>query len=284
MSKGLHRLVSGKELRTTESNPEKQAEWDAKAEKAAGELYLAVDDDLQAKLDNLLENPNAMWLKLESECVSKRPGARFNAYDDLMQIRKAEDESLTDLVNRVDAAMRHIKSLRPTAFTIDDLDSELEAMSLIRSLPAKDDHFTSTLMMLDELTKGTIQEAFKNEEIIHRRRAGASTSPMAMVAATPAVQATQTAAPASNARSGGHWKRKGHATGSNAINASSTCKFCFNSGHIMQKCYKFLNQLKENKEMHAGRAAMAQEFAGNASHRSTPHSPSALLPFNNHID
>jgi hypothetical protein len=284
MSKGLFRIINGTELRESCKTDDAKQSWDEKAEKAAGELYLAVDDDLQAKLDDLLHSPPDMWKKLESECISKRPGARFNAYDDLLQIRKKEDESLTDLCTRVDAAMRHIKSLRPKAFTIEDLDSELEAMTLIRSLPEQDHHFTSALMMQDKLTKSTIQEAFKHEEILHRNRASAPTTPMALAAVAPAVAVTQTAAPAQNARSGAPWKRRGNGNGSKDANTAATCEFCCKSGHIMQKCYKFLSQVQQFKEIQAGRAALAKEFAGNASHRSKPLCPTSMLPFNSHID
>ena len=104
MRKGYQHLVAGTDTRASYKEAEDQRKWDERSEKAAGEIYLAVNEDLQAKLDGLLATPWTMWTTLESECISKRPGARFNTYDDLMQIRKKEKESLTDLVNRVDVS------------------------------------------------------------------------------------------------------------------------------------------------------------------------------------
>ena len=76
-----------------------------------------------------------MWKKLESVHLQKRPGARFNAYEALFDIRKASDESLMSLMTRVDTAMEQIQNLRPDAFSLSDMDKELVCMTLIRALP-----------------------------------------------------------------------------------------------------------------------------------------------------
>ncbi len=75
-----------------------------------------------------------MWAALAAVHLQKRPGARFNAYDDLFSIRKQEDESLQSLMNRVDTAIHRIQDLRPKDFTLSNLDDELASMTLIRSL------------------------------------------------------------------------------------------------------------------------------------------------------
>ncbi len=49
--------------------------------------------------------------------MQKRPGTRFNAYDDLFSIRKCEDEDLQSLINRVDDAVHCIRDLRSTGLT-----------------------------------------------------------------------------------------------------------------------------------------------------------------------
>ena len=48
------------------------------------------------------EDPVAMWEALKSVHLQQKPGARYNAYDDLFSIRKQEEESLQSLANRVD--------------------------------------------------------------------------------------------------------------------------------------------------------------------------------------
>ncbi|KAF5361569.1 hypothetical protein D9757_014120 [Collybiopsis confluens] len=160
---GLWRLVCGKEPMPTKADLVE--DWEAKAIKAASKIYLAVGQDQKVHIREFLEDPVAMWKKLESVHVSKKPGARFNAYDDLFTISKKEDETLMDLSTRVTEAMAKIKNLRPAKFTVDELDKELEAMSLIRALPADYKHLTSALMLLPEQDKDTVLELFKAEEL-----------------------------------------------------------------------------------------------------------------------
>ena len=80
--------------------------------------------------------------------------------------------------------MQHIQDLRPTAFTLNDLDDELHSMALIRSLPDEYKSLAQSLMLLDDLNKNTIREAFLAEETNSRRRAEqsiAGTSDLALV-------------------------------------------------------------------------------------------------------
>lgn len=79
-------------------------------------------------------DPVAMWKALKSVHLQQKPGARFNAYDDLFSIRKLEEESLQTFANRVDAGMQHIKNLHPASFCIDTLDDELLCMATIVTL------------------------------------------------------------------------------------------------------------------------------------------------------
>ena len=59
---------------------------------------------------------------MEAAHLSKKPGARFNAYDDLFSIRKQEDETLVTLGVRIEKAMQTIQNLRTPGFTIEKLD------------------------------------------------------------------------------------------------------------------------------------------------------------------
>jgi len=149
----LWQIVSGQKTCPALSSPPTEAQiarkeaWEDKAEKASGWIYLMVEPSQTIHLKDLEDDPVKMWAKLKEVHLQQKPGARFNAYDDLFSIRKKEDEGLQSLANRVDAAMQQIKNLRPENFTLDMLDNELLAMTMIRALPDDYGHFVSSLML-----------------------------------------------------------------------------------------------------------------------------------------
>ena len=96
--------------------------------------------------------------------VQKKPGARFNAYDNLLNIRKGDNETLSALLARADKALQDIKALHPPEFTINDLDKELLSMTLICALPTEFNNFASSLLLLDSLDLDKLKSAFQNEE------------------------------------------------------------------------------------------------------------------------
>jgi len=136
------------------------ADWKRKATKASGEIWLAIEDNQKVHVKESKGDPAAMWTKLEAVHVQKKPGTRFNAYEVLFSVKKADDESLSALTARADKAMQDIKALRPAGFTLADLDKELESMALIRALPADYNNFASSLLLLDALNLEKIQSAF----------------------------------------------------------------------------------------------------------------------------
>ena len=111
-----------------------------------------------------------IWYTLCDVHISKKPGAQFNAYDSLFSIRKQPIESLQSLYSRIDTSMQNIQDLCPTAFTLKDLDDELHSMALIRSLPNEYRSHTHSLMILDDLNKNMIREAFLAKETNSQRR------------------------------------------------------------------------------------------------------------------
>jgi len=111
-----------------------------------------------------------MWGLLESAHVQKKPGARFNAYDDLFSIQKNNDETLVDLAVRIEHAMGNIKNLWSKDFTLEKLDDELQCMALIRALPEEYSHFSTSLLLLDSLNKERIIQAFRSEELNRQRQ------------------------------------------------------------------------------------------------------------------
>ncbi len=107
-SQGVWRIVSGDskapKLSSTPTEAQEAAldAWNLKLDKAAGYIFLAVEDNQKVHFASISDDPVKMWAALAAVHLQKRPGARFNAYDDLFSIRKQEDESLQSLMNRVD--------------------------------------------------------------------------------------------------------------------------------------------------------------------------------------
>ena len=163
---------------------ELQDAFDARSDKAAGWIWLMLEQDQKTLVDSSKDDPVAMWTTLEATYYQKRAGSRFNAYDDLFSIRKMEDESLQSLINRVDESMKNCQALRPKDFDIAALDKELTSMVLIRALPDEYSHFVSSLLLMDKLDKDTVQQAFLTEEIQRRHCATDVLSAAAMSAAS----------------------------------------------------------------------------------------------------
>jgi hypothetical protein len=141
-TKDLWEYVDGSTPEPVPANPAKGptadekkeiADWKWKRTRASGEIWLALENDQKTHISELDDDPTAMWAKLTSVHLQKKPGTRFNAYDKLFSIRKDDNESLTALMTRAEKASQDIKQLCPPHFTIEMLNKELQAMSLIRA-------------------------------------------------------------------------------------------------------------------------------------------------------
>ena len=149
-SKGLWRLVDGKDIRPTSAGADQDA-WDIKQDKAAGDIMLNIAPDQRIHIREHQDDPNAAWDTLKALYVQQKAGTRFVAYDEFFSIRKRPDEMLTALIARVEQAMAHIQELRPSTFDIKTLDAELACMLMIRALGPDYSHFTSSLALLTDL-------------------------------------------------------------------------------------------------------------------------------------
>ena len=218
-------------------------------------------------------NPIEMWKRLEAGNNTKKPGMRFNAYDDLFSIRKLPEESLEALIAQVSQKLRVLKDMHPAGYTIQQLDDELYSYTLVRALPEEYTGFSSSLMLLEDLLPDTINEAFRNEQINRQRQALAHASSLSSLAmATSSFLSHNKPRP--------------------------KCEFCGIPGHIQANCYK-LKSCKQIYEAtrkngsnsspgsssipshtavtnHANASIVTSESTNNASlsHSSTP-SPSA---------
>ena len=70
-----------------------------KADKAAGIMWLMVDNTQRVHFRGIRDDPLKMWSALKEVHMQKRPGTRFKGYDDLFSIRKREEEDLQSLIN-----------------------------------------------------------------------------------------------------------------------------------------------------------------------------------------
>ena len=220
-SSGLWRIVSGTSTRpttpSTEANTDIVDAWDMKWDKAAGWIFLMVEDNQKIHFHGIKDDPVKMWTKLKDVYLQQKPGARFNAYDYLFSIRKKEDESHQGLINRVEDALKQIQNLRPADFTLANLDDELASMALIRSLPSEEyNAFISHLLLLDKLEKTTVHQALITEELQRQRRAGdipSSSQALSVTSGKPI-----------------------------------RCDFCSMNNHTMDKCFAFKRAKKQAHE------------------------------------
>ncbi|KXN89409.1 hypothetical protein AN958_05782 [Leucoagaricus sp. SymC.cos] len=180
---GLWRIVNGTIKKPSIPSPSTEAHhsaveaWETKADKTARWFYLMVELEQRVHFVNR-EDPVEMWESLKGVHLQRHPGTCFNTYDDLFNIRKAEDESLQTLINRVEDCMKKIKDLQPDTFDLKSLDEELASMTLICALPAEEySSFTSSLLLKDKLDKAAVHQAFVTEDIQQCRRAADMSSP-----------------------------------------------------------------------------------------------------------
>src|SRR5919204_3931737 len=174
-SKGLWRLVDGKETRPSAAGADQTA-WDIKQDKAVGELMLNIAPDQRVHIRADQDDPTAAWAALKAVFVQQKASSRFVAYDEFFSIRKRPEESLPALAARVEESMLRIQDLHSSSFDIKTLDAELTCMAMMRALGPEYSHFVSSLALLTDLDKDKVKAAFQTEEINRRPRSEASSS------------------------------------------------------------------------------------------------------------
>jgi hypothetical protein len=92
---------------------------------------------------------------------------QFTAYNNLFNVVKDTNESLPSVAGRVMEALSKIKGLRPSAFTINDLDEELALMAMLCSLPCDQyAELVNSLMCTPLLMLATVQASFQTEQVL----------------------------------------------------------------------------------------------------------------------
>ncbi|KAJ3560110.1 hypothetical protein NP233_g11047 [Leucocoprinus birnbaumii] len=209
------------------------------------------------------------------------PGTRFNAYDDLFGIRKAEDESLQSLINRVEDAMKQIKDLQPDGFTMDLLDEELASMTLIQAMPSEEySSFTSSLLLKNKLDKAAVHQVFITEDIQRCRHTGDVLSFSSTLAASSnASRGMKSAVSCTWCGRNGHEESKYWRKDKDRLKAQEDTQ---NAPSRSQKCRNHANVAQDASEdsspSPSKNASKVTEFAGNASTSFPPTSPSSSTP------
>src|ERR1700760_4744545 len=263
-SKGLYRLVTGRKTRPSTPG-DAQEQWDNDAEKAAGLLGRMVDKSLRHHFRDYTEDPVRIWDTLKQLYTVVNSGMRFNAYDTLFLLKKKEDEKLEEFANRVVNSMQIVKDIHPQAFTIDDLDQELEVMAMLQGLPGNYRDWSENLMLQD-LNVKTVMEAFKMRTTNDEKRAEAekttpSTSEAAMAVSTPFP--TSSTSPTPQTRS------------------DKACTFCGRTNHVQEHCWGYNAAKKayknKNPQPKPQQASNVSEFGGMAAVCPLPPYPTQPL-------
>ncbi|KAL7278649.1 hypothetical protein ACG7TL_007650 [Trametes sanguinea] len=227
---GAMRIVQGTESRPHFTEPLDSGErrelrdYDSRVDAAAGEIWNCVEREQQTHLEAIRDDPGAMWTKLESVHMQKRPGTRFNTYNALLSLSKADDESLSTLLTRASQLKSDMKALRPADFDLSKLDDELVLMALIRALPAEYNTLRQTLLLDDSLTLEKLQDTF----VALENQPGAPSS-------TPALS---------------------HAA------STLSCTFCGRSGHSEDQCFAKRDASTKAKEKAAQRTQYQRSGKG----------------------
>ena len=163
MSKRLWILVKGTIPKPSPGDPN-FLDWQSNAYAAAGLILLSLEESQHTHVAGLEEDPVLMWKTLEDVHIQKRPNSRFLAYSNLLSIVKQPEESLPALTTRIEQAIKDVKALRPTGYTLDKLDDDLSCMAMLRSLPPDYSSFVSTISLMDTINMEKLKTAFITEE------------------------------------------------------------------------------------------------------------------------
>jgi hypothetical protein len=113
--------------------------WYRKTSKAAGIIFKYIGS-ADVHLVDPLHDDNAFLMmedlrKAKADQVSSN---RFNAYMQVLSIKKGEDSTYQSVLHDVVKAVRHMKELRPTGFSLTDMDADLAVVASMAALDPND--------------------------------------------------------------------------------------------------------------------------------------------------
>lgn len=217
----LYELVLGEDLKPTETDD--QSKWIRRQRQAAAAITMSIDETNAIHIDDISDDPVAMWKKLASMHNNKPPGTRFNAMDSLFGVTKEDSEDLAELMTRINGLLQRVKQLRPTDYKITDLDDELAIMAMLRALPDNYRHLRSSLLCQTNITREVVEEAFRAED---NQRQHEQRSQAALRVATP--NQNRTNGPPQ------HFRPKPSATDRTP---GALCTFCGKKNHTEAQCF-----------------------------------------------
>ncbi|CCA74092.1 hypothetical protein PIIN_08046 [Serendipita indica DSM 11827] len=256
----LYELVLGEDLKPTETDD--QSKWIRRQRQAAAAITMSIDETNAIHIDDISDDPVAMWKKLASMHNNKTPGTRFNAMDSLFGVTKEDSEDLAELMTRINGLLQRVKQLRPTDYKITDLDDELAIMAMLRALPDNYRHLRSSLLCQTNITREVVEEAFRAED--NQRRHEQRSQATALRVATP--NQNRTNGPPQ------HFRPKPSATDRTP---GALCTFCGKKNHTEAQCFAKADASRRLKHEAARVADTSTGPAtANATNASNPSLPS----------
>ncbi|TFK95213.1 hypothetical protein BDV98DRAFT_484734, partial [Pterulicium gracile] len=175
VTKGYWWIVSSEEPCPTPPDGAEARAWDRSNAKGGALIFLKLDDQRKAEFKLRMMTGNILWRELRVKFVHQDLHWHFAAYENLLNVRKEPGEDMNTLTGRISAILTWVKTTRPAAFTLDDLDTNFHRMALLNLLKNPEDFygaFTSFLtILLDQLSVRGLEVALIGEEQTRKSKA-----------------------------------------------------------------------------------------------------------------
>lgn len=172
----------------------------------------------------------ALWLKLESLCMTKSLPRKLELKQRLYLHRMNDGDSLDDHINNFKEIVSDLESLE-VKYEDDDL-----ALILLCSLPTSYSGFRDTILYShDTITIQEVYDSLYSKVKIDRRLTGTSESKAEGLTAAARGRSQDKYSGGKYEKNRGRSKSRGR---------GKTCNYCKKPGHIMADCYKLQNKNK----------------------------------------
>ena len=156
------------------------------SETAAGIILNSLDPSQYFHVEGMMDDPHGMWTALKAVYQTQKANSRFYAMQALLAIHKENTESLSDFITRVNTAGSNLKALIATTLTVNDVIDEMCIHSAITGLGEGEyDSFTSSVLMIDNIDRAKVTEAFRNEDVKRSTITASSSALAAKATPTP---------------------------------------------------------------------------------------------------
>lgn len=206
-----------------------------KDRKAVSLIQLHLSNDI---LQECLQEKNAaaLWLKLESICMSKDLTSKMHMKMKLFTLKMEEGGSVLSPISIFKEIVADLKSME-VKYEDEDL-----GLLLLCSLPSSFASFRDTILLSrDELTVSEVYEALQSREKMKGmvRSEGSSSK-------GDALQVRGRTEQRSSNESNDRWKNQENRSRSKSKPPKKFCKYCKKNTHFIDECWKLKN--KENRK------------------------------------